>query len=37
LVLCDGTQIKLRDILDFLPRAGGVQDPNLGMSVCPID
>lgn len=36
LILCDGTKIPLRDILDFLPRAGGVEEADVGFSVCQI-
>lgn len=34
LELCDGSRIRLADVLDFLPRAGGVQDVDLGISPC---
>ena len=34
LTLCDGSAIKLRDVLDFLPRSGGVQSADLDISPC---
>jgi hypothetical protein len=36
LILCDGSTIPLRDILDFLPRAGGVEEADVGFSACQL-
>jgi subtilisin family serine protease len=35
LELCDGTAIRLAEVLDFLPRMGGIQDLEFGASACP--